>query len=67
MFYIGDDMKICTRGIRKIIIAAFILYFYNILFIKCLPIIPINLITILIITFFDIFGLIGLIIFYVFL
>ena len=60
-------MKICLNLIKKIVIAAFVLYCYNCLLFNYFPIIPINIITIALTTIFNVFGIVGLIIFYSFL
>lgn len=56
-------MKILKFFIKKIIFSAFILYFYNYIFVKYNMIIPINLINMTIVSLFGGFGLVGLILF----
>ena len=56
-------MKTIFKLMKKVIIASFCLYFYNIIAIKYDFVIPINFFTILIVSIFDFFGLIGLILF----
>lgn len=56
-------MKILFKIIKKVIIAAFILYIYNYFAVNFDLLIPINLFSLIIVYSFGFFGLIGLILF----